>query len=48
VFGLDVRVVPDPEEHTPMCVPAKRRRRRSEVPGPDEEGASDPLVTERP
>ena len=32
VFGLDVRVVPDPEEHTPMCVPAKRRRRRLDAP----------------
>jgi len=32
VFGLDVRVVPDPEEHTPMCVPAKRRRRRLGAP----------------
>jgi iron complex transport system ATP-binding protein len=36
VFGLDVRVVPDPEENTPMCIPARRRRRSpvSEAPLP--------------
>ncbi|MEJ2885490.1 ABC transporter ATP-binding protein [Actinomycetospora aeridis] len=38
VFGLDVRIVADPEEHTPMCIPARRRRRRSQQADTEEPG----------